>query len=493
MRLCTGVSACSGSDPSVCGCGNINQGDYRGTINKTKSGASCEKWDAEWIKEREGVDLDFLKHPRSYTGLEDNYCRNPDKDSKGAWCYKEDCAECNGDSAWESCDVPYCFPLTTNCSTLALRNDSMSEEMEYACAISECMGGTSLGQTKDMIFPKCQCLYEKWDCKFGSKVCAEAHKCCADNAYNSGLKASCECSIRPACDGGDFEKCSAFEKHCCEEDDNNCKCDYKMKACHLATESDLESVREICEDAASSCCPGYDVGGCQCDFWYPLCLDFPNDQFNPCWEASEYCCGLFDVDNAMHCNCDLYTYMVETLDYDDPNNYKEEYCAEAIGVASDQSENETLLSIYNKTEGRYWLNNTGWRNTTLGHCDGWYGVSCDDEGYVVELNLQNNNLTGEFPADSLSQLYKLKTMDLAKNVLQGIMAGTDIDENLDHSIFFNLRDLAQLIYPKTILAGKLMYYLRPLWSMPTSAITTLLPSTASRSSSNHMKLYGLLI
>ena len=37
-------SSCEGSDPLQCGCGSANQADYRGTLNRTKSGYVCKEW-----------------------------------------------------------------------------------------------------------------------------------------------------------------------------------------------------------------------------------------------------------------------------------------------------------------------------------------------------------------------------------------------------------------------------------------------------------------
>lgn len=42
-----------------------------------------------------------LTHPRA--DLESNFCRNPDSDSGGPWCYTTD-----PNTRWESCSVPSC-------------------------------------------------------------------------------------------------------------------------------------------------------------------------------------------------------------------------------------------------------------------------------------------------------------------------------------------------------------------------------------------------
>lgn len=55
------------------------------------------------------------------------------------------------------------------------------------------------------------------------------------------------------------------------------------------------------------------------------------------------------------------------------------------------------MSIYNNTGGANWANKTGWI-VSVNVCM-WYGVKCT-YGHVVGLDLQNNNLTGEFKITS---------------------------------------------------------------------------------------------
>ncbi|XP_078665169.1 plasminogen-like [Branchiostoma floridae x Branchiostoma belcheri] len=70
---------------------------YRGTVNVTKAGLTCQRWDSQ------------TPHPHSNTpancpssGLEQNYCRNPDGEP-GVWCYTT-----TKKPKWDYCDVPVC-------------------------------------------------------------------------------------------------------------------------------------------------------------------------------------------------------------------------------------------------------------------------------------------------------------------------------------------------------------------------------------------------
>uniref|UniRef100_K1QBX7 Plasminogen n=1 Tax=Magallana gigas TaxID=29159 RepID=K1QBX7_MAGGI len=64
--------------------------DYTGTLNKTKSGKTCQAWSSQTPQ----------KH--RFTSLPNNYCRNPDGEPH-AWCYTTD-----PNSRWEFCEISQC-------------------------------------------------------------------------------------------------------------------------------------------------------------------------------------------------------------------------------------------------------------------------------------------------------------------------------------------------------------------------------------------------
>ena len=107
-------------------------------------------------------------------------------------------------------------------------------------------------------------------------------------------------------------------------------------------------------------------------------------------------------------------------------------------------EKEALEQLYNNLlAGEYWTTNTNWLNysvpTAVPHCNGWFGITCDDDGYVTEINLNNNNVTGNFVDNSLwfglSQLLELAKLDLSNNNLRG-----RLDETAMY-LLWNLRHL----------------------------------------------------
>jgi len=168
-------------------------------------------------------------------------------------------------------------------------------------------------------------------------------------------------------------------------------------------------------------------------------------------------------DTVDYCSCDFYTHAADTLLYDDEHDYAGMYCSAASSIVPDRTiELESLKTIYDEMGGEYWLNNTGWM-TLPDHCD-WHGVMCDEgKEYVIELHLPNNNLTGRFPSNHLSKLYKLKILELRDNNLWGTMAevsscsdeceGDKIAVN-DTTVFFNLRDLVHVDLSQNNLSGE---------------------------------------
>ncbi|XP_058591815.1 plasminogen [Neofelis nebulosa] len=87
-------------------CKTGNGKSYRGTMSKTKNGVTCQKWS------------DNAPHKPNYSpdkypleGLEENYCRNPDNDEDGPWCYTTDPSK-----RFDYCDIPECEDECMHCS-----------------------------------------------------------------------------------------------------------------------------------------------------------------------------------------------------------------------------------------------------------------------------------------------------------------------------------------------------------------------------------------
>ena len=95
---------------------------------------------------------------------------------------------------------------------------------------------------------------------------------------------------------------------------------------------------------------------------------------------------------------------------------------DGIGLATEQTTSAVadlavLITLYKATGGDNWEDNTNWLSSTS-PLDQWYGVTTDDEGWVTELDLSNNQLTGPIP-EALGQLDSLRSLDLSVNQLAG--------------------------------------------------------------------------
>ena len=77
---------------------------------------------------------------------------------------------------------------------------------------------------------------------------------------------------------------------------------------------------------------------------------------------------------------------------------------------------DALFALYRTTEGANWKKNTNWWSGV--HLREWYGVATDTYGNVTNLELEDNNLNGEIPAE-LSNLSNLKVLALGSNQLAG--------------------------------------------------------------------------
>ena len=80
-----------------------------------------------------------------------------------------------------------------------------------------------------------------------------------------------------------------------------------------------------------------------------------------------------------------------------------------------------LLDLYTALAGRSWHIRRGWDEEQSDPClSSWFGVTCDDHGRVIAIELSRNNLTGVLPR-SIGQLKMLKSLRLSHNALRGAL------------------------------------------------------------------------
>ncbi|KAM9097595.1 hepatocyte growth factor-like protein isoform X1 [Sarcophilus harrisii] len=79
----------------------VNNGiSYRGTVGITAEGLSCQHWNHKFPTDHKYI-------PTLQNGLEKNYCRNPDNDQQGPWCYTT-----NPKVRFQTCGIKTCQEAT---------------------------------------------------------------------------------------------------------------------------------------------------------------------------------------------------------------------------------------------------------------------------------------------------------------------------------------------------------------------------------------------
>ncbi|XP_006882836.1 PREDICTED: plasminogen-like isoform X2 [Elephantulus edwardii] len=97
------VSSTESSEPE-CMLG-VGKG-YRGKKATTASGVPCQEWAAQ-EPHKHSI---FTPETNPRAGLEKNYCRNPDGDVNGPWCYTM-----NPRKLFDYCDIPQCESASYDC------------------------------------------------------------------------------------------------------------------------------------------------------------------------------------------------------------------------------------------------------------------------------------------------------------------------------------------------------------------------------------------
>lgn len=121
------------------------------------------------------------------------------------------------------------------------------------------------------------------------------------------------------------------------------------------------------------------------------------------------------------------SYLVETDSWNQETESNENNNVEVSTPISiikryiDAADYEALKVLYQATNGGAWTNKT-WRiGSNAVTSTGWPGVTFDEEGHVLAIELQNNNLRGSLPTEGM-EMKSLRTLNLSGNSLNGDVA-----------------------------------------------------------------------
>ena len=106
---------------------------------------------------------------------------------------------------------------------------------------------------------------------------------------------------------------------------------------------------------------------------------------------------------------------------DESNNSKFTDQIAIVNRYIDAADYEALKVLYQATNGGAWTNKT-WRiGSNAVTSTGWPGVTFDEDGHVLAIDLQNNNLRGTLPTEGM-EMKSLRTLNLSGNSLSGDVA-----------------------------------------------------------------------
>ncbi len=93
---------------------------------------------------------------------------------------------------------------------------------------------------------------------------------------------------------------------------------------------------------------------------------------------------------------------------------KESFITITQGVDEElQKQRPALMALYSSLNGNQWIRKDNWgSDKPLGE---WYGVTADEDGFVTELTLLENNLSGAIPSE-IGDLTKLNGLALGYNI-----------------------------------------------------------------------------
>ncbi|XP_041108499.1 plasminogen-like [Polyodon spathula] len=122
-------------------CKEGNGVGYRGFLSHTASGKTCQQWTSSTPHK---PNITATTHPDA--NLESNYCRNPDGDPEGPWCYTTD-----PKLRWEHCLIQDCSEECMHCSGEDYRGKAAKTESGYVCQRWDSQSPHSHGYLPDIL------------------------------------------------------------------------------------------------------------------------------------------------------------------------------------------------------------------------------------------------------------------------------------------------------------------------------------------------------
>ncbi|XP_065833091.1 putative leucine-rich repeat-containing protein DDB_G0281931 isoform X2 [Oscarella lobularis] len=140
-----------------------------------------------------------------------------------------------------------------------------------------------------------------------------------------------------------------------------------------------------------------------------------------------------------------------------PKNTSSFSCTSTENLTRLQSQERNILKeIFLTANGLTWINSTNW-NSSLPHCNCWYGISCYErgpyKGLIQEIFNNVNNMTGFLPK-SIWNLKGLQIIYMSQNRLRG---------NLEHFLVPNVPMLTELDFAFNSIYGIVPWNVLATW------------------------------
>jgi hypothetical protein len=120
-----------------------------------------------------------------------------------------------------------------------------------------------------------------------------------------------------------------------------------------------------------------------------------------------------------------------------------------------------------------WYSSRGWLGTAEDICSNWHGISCNDQGRILKIELDTNGLTGTFPPETALLHETLNTIDLFNNIVHNVgdqgnnflgeltnleylyLSATSVEYDGVPSVLGKLTALIELDFSETLYFGSL--------------------------------------
>ena len=121
--------------------------EYRGIKRTTQSGLTCQRWDSQTPHQHART-----KESYPHLGLDENFCRNPDYESVGPWCYTTSMSV-----RFEGCNVIMCsdskyFKKIKSTINFKLIEESQNDEYKKYSIFDDVQDGSKQKSVSFMVY-----------------------------------------------------------------------------------------------------------------------------------------------------------------------------------------------------------------------------------------------------------------------------------------------------------------------------------------------------